>query len=251
MALKTIYTSADEIPSEVAGLYTESNGHFVLDIEDVDNHPKVRNLVTANKSNAQKAQERFQELEALRQKLSVLPEDFDPEEYQALKAGKGAKPDEQLQLLKEQHARALAAAQAQSKQAYDTLAQQLAERDNYIDNQTRRDALNAALDEAGFDPMHKPMLTKFLADNIKVRREEDGRRVAFSETDLGDVSPLELVKSFASREGKAYLAKPSGPGAQGNGSKGYGNKTITRAQFAQLDPVSQAKAMADKIQLVD
>lgn len=251
MALKTIYTSADEIPSEVAGLYTESNGHFVLDIEDVDNHPKVRNLVTANKSNAQKAQERFQELEALRQKLSVLPEDFDPEEYQALKAGKGAKPDEQLQLLKEQHARALAAAQAQSKQAYDTLAQQLAERDNYIDNQTRRDALNAALDEAGFDPMHKPMLTKFLADNIKVRREEDGRRVAFSETDLGDVSPLELVKSFASREGKAYLAKPSGPGAQGNGSKGYGNKTITRAQFAQLDPVSQAKAMADKIQLID
>ena len=251
MAFKTIYTSADEIPSEVASLYTESNGHFVLDIEDVDNHPKVRNLVTANKSNAQKAQERFQELEALRQKLSVLPEDFDPEEYQALKAGKGAKPDEQLQLLKEQHARALAAAQAQSKQAYDTLAQQLAERDNYIDNQTRRDALNAALDEAGFDPMHKPMLTKFLADNIKVRREEDGRRVAFSETDLGDVSPLELVKSFASREGKAYLAKPSGPGAQGNGSKGYGNKTITRAQFAQLDPVSQAKAMADKIQLVD
>ena len=251
MALKTIYTSADEIPSEVAGLYTESNGHFVLDIEDVDNHPKVRNLVTANKSNAQKAQERFQELEALRQKLSVLPEDFDPEEYQALKAGKGAKPDEQLQLLKEQHARALAAAQAQSKQAYDTLAQQLAERDNYIDNQTRRDALNAALDEAGFDPMHKPMLTKFLADNIKVRREEDGRRVAFSETDVGDVSPLELVKSFASREGKAYLAKPSGPGAQGNSSKGYGNKTITRAQFAQLDPVSQAKAMADKIQLVD
>lgn len=251
MALKTIYTSADEIPSEVASLYVENDGRFVLDIEDVDNHPKVRNLVTANKSNAQKAQERFQELEALRQKLSVLPEDFDPEEYQALKAGKGAKPDEQLQLLKEQHARALAAAQAQSKQAYDTLAQQLAERDNYIDNQTRRDALNAALDEAGFDPMHKPMLTKFLADNIKVRREEDGRRVAFSETDLGDVSPLELVKSFASREGKAYLAKPSGPGAQGNGSKGYGNKTITRAQFAQLDPVSQAKAMADKIQLVD
>lgn len=251
MALKTIYTSADEIPSEVVSLYVENDGRFVLDIEDVDNHPKVRNLVTANKSNAQKAQERFAELEALRQKLSVLPEDFDPEEYQALKAGKGAKPDEQLQLLKEQHARALAAAQAQSKQAYDTLAQQLAERDNYIDNQTRRDALNAALDEAGFDPMHKPMLTKFLADNIKVRREEDGRRVAFSETDLGDVSPLELVKSFASREGKAYLAKPSGPGAQGNGSKGYGNKTITRAQFAQLDPASQVKAMADKIQLVD
>jgi hypothetical protein len=251
VALKTIYTSADEIPSEVASLYVENDGRFVLDIEDVDNHPKVRNLVTANKSNAQKAQERFQELEALRQKLSVLPEDFDPEEYQALKAGKGAKPDEQVQLLKEQHARALAAAQAQSKQAYDTLAQQLAERDSYIDNQTRRDALNAALDEAGFDPMHKPMLTKYLADNIKVRREEDGRRVAFSETDLGDVSPLELVKSFASREGKAYLAKPSGPGAQGNGSKGYGNKTITRAQFAQLDPVSQAKAMADKIQLVD
>lgn len=250
MALKTVYETEDQIPAEVKGLYAESDGRYVLDLEDIDAHPKVRGVVTANKANAQKAQERLAELELARQRLAQLPEDFDAEEYQRLKAGAG-KPDEQVQLLKEQHARALAAAQAQSKQAYDTLAQQLAERDNYIDNQTRRDALNAALDEAGFDPMHKPMLTKFLADNIKVRREEDGRRVAFSETDLGDVTPLELVKSFASREGKAYLAKPSGPGAQGNGSKGYGNKTITRAQFAQLDPVSQAKAMADKIQLVD
>lgn len=250
MALKAIYTSADEVPEALKELYAEAaDGRFVLDIEDVDNHPKVRGVITANKENAKKAQERLAKVEELTSKLSSLPEDFDPEEWTRLKSG--GKPDEQLQGLKDQHTRAVEALKAKHASDLAAITAQVSERDGYIDGQTRRDALSAALDEAGFDPAHKPMLAKFLADQIKVRREEDGRRVAFADTDLGEQSPQDFVKDFASKAGKAYLAKASGPGAPGSQNTRAGAKSMTRADFEKLDPATQAKTMAERVQLVD
>ena len=68
--------------------------------------------------------------------------------------------------------------------------------------------------------MHKALLVDHLAPKIKVRREDDGRRVAFADTDLGEVSPLDFVKEFAGKAGKVYLAKASGPGAPGSDKPG-------------------------------
>lgn len=250
MALKSFYTDANEIPEGLRDYYAEAaDGRFVLEVEDLDSHPKVRGVITANRENARKAQERQAKIEELEGRIQALPEDFDADEWERLKSD--AKPDEQIQTLKEQHARALEALKAKHKADLDDAMAQISERDNYIDGQTRRDALNAALDEAGFDPMHKPMLAKYLADQIKVRREDDGRRVAFADTDLGEIDPLDFVKDFAAKQGKAYLAKPSGPGAPGSHNPRTGVKTITRAEFEKLDPATQAKTMAEKVQLID
>ncbi|QRF90891.1 hypothetical protein CLH39_11895 [Alcaligenes faecalis] len=219
MALKSFYTEASEVPENLKDLYTEAaDGRFVLDVEDIDAHPKVSGVIRANKENAAKAKERLTKIEELEGRIGALPEDFDADEWERLKSG--AKPDEQITALKEQHARAVEGLKAKHKADLDAVTAQVVERDGYIDGQTRRDALNAALDEAGFDPAHKPMLSKFLADQIKVRREGDGQRVAFADTDLGEVSPVEFVKDFAAKQGKAYLAKPSGPGAPGNNGAG-------------------------------
>lgn len=219
MALKSTYASADDIPEALKDLYSEaSDGRFVLDIEDIDAHPKVSGVIRANKENAAKAKERLAKLEEAEARLSALPEDFDPDEWSRLKSG--AKPDEQIQSLKEQQARAIEAVKAKAKADLDALTAQIAERDSYIDGVTRDSALQAALDEAGFDPMHKPMLAKFLGDQIKVRREDDGKRVAFADTDLGEVAPLDFVKEFAAKQGKAYLAKATGPGAPGSDKPG-------------------------------
>lgn len=251
MALKSFYSDASEVPEALRGEYVETaDGRFVLDIEDVDNHPKVRGVITANKENAKKAQERLAKIEELQSRISELPEDFDPSEWSRLKSG-GGKPDEQMQALKDQHSRALEALKAKHNSDLAAITAQVQERDSYIDGQTRQNALSAALDEAGFDPMHKPMIAKFLADQIKVRREDDGRRIAFAETDLGELSPQDFVKEFASKQGKAYLAKASGPGANGSSNTRTGAKTMNRAEFDRLDPSSQAKAMAEKVQLVD
>lgn len=251
MALKSFYTDASEIPEAYKSEYTETaDGRYVLDIEDVDNHPKVRGVITANKENAQKAKERLAKIEELQSRISDLPEDFDASEWARLRSGNG-KPDEQLNAIRDQHAKAVEAIKAKHSSDLAAITAQVQERDSYIDGQTRQNALSAALDDAGFDPMHKPMIAKFLADQIKVRREDDGRRIAFAETDLGELSPQDFVKEFASKQGKAYLAKASGPGAPGSTNTRTGSKTITRAEFEKLDPSAQAKTMADRVQLVD
>lgn len=251
MALKALYATADDIPEAVKSLYSEAaDGRFILDIEDVDNHPKVRGVITANRENAKKAQERQSRIEELEGKISGLPEDFDAEEWGRLKSG--AKPDEQLQALKDQHSRAVETIKAKHKTDLDALTGQLNERDGYIDGQTRREALLSALDEAGFDPAHKALLADHLGPKIKVRREDDGRRVAFADTDLGEIAPLEFIKDFAAKAGKAYLAKPTGPGAPGSQSMRPGAKSISRAEFDKLDPAAQQKAiMTDKMTVVD
>lgn len=228
MALKSFYTEAGEVPENLKDLYTEAaDGRFVLDVEDIDAHPKVSGVIRANKENAAKAKERLTKIEELEVRIGGLPEDFDADEWERLKSG--AKPDEQITTLKEQHTRVVEGLKAKHKTDLDAIAAQVSERDGYIDGQTRRDALNTALDEAGFDPAHKPMLSKFLADQIKVRREDDGQRIAFADTDLGEVSPVEFVKDFAAKQGKAYLAKASGPGAPG--SHGAGQRGQTAGNF--------------------
>jgi hypothetical protein len=214
MALKSVYASVDDIPEALREHYVEaSDGRFVADIEDIDGHPKVTGVIHANKENAKKAKDRLAKIEELEGRISALPEDFDAEEWARLRSG--AKPDEALQALKDQHIRAIEALKAKAKADQDAFNAQIGERDGYIDGQTRRDALNAALDEAGFDPIHKALLVDHLGPRIKVRREDDGRRVAFADTDLGEIAPLEFVRDFAGKQGKAYLAKPSGPGATG------------------------------------
>lgn len=251
MALKSFYTEATEIPEGLDSFYQEdAEGRFVLQIADIDAHPKVRGVITANNENKRKAQERLAKLEALEGRLSGIPEDFDADEWERLKAGNNL-PEEQLQSIKDQHAKAVAGLKNQYAADIEAINAQLAERDEYIDGLARKSALDAALDEAGFDPIHKPMLTKFLADQVKVKRTDDGNRVAFAETDLGDISTAEFVKDFAAKQGKAYLAKATGPAASGNNGARAGAKTITRAEFEKLDPATQAKTMADRVQLVD
>lgn len=214
MALKSTYPTADDIPEGQRNLYSETpDGKYVLDVEDIDAHPKVSGVIRANKENARKAQERLAKVEELEGKLSGLPDDFDADEWTRLRAG--GKPDAQ-----EQQARAVDALRAKHKADIEAMAAQLGERDQYIDGQARRSAISAALDESGFDPVHKDLLADHLAPNIKVRREDDGRRVAYAETDMGEVSALDFVAGFAAKSGQPYLAKASGPGAPGSGKPG-------------------------------
>lgn len=243
MALKTVYTSADEVPEAHREFYAESaDGRFVLEIDDLDSHPTVRGVINANNENKRKAQERFTQLEAANKKLAALPEDFDPEAWSRFKSGAKPADEEQLNSIRAQHTKAVDQLKAQHQAQIDAIAQQVAERDSYIDGQARRDALNTALDEAGFDPVHKPMLSKFLEGQIKVRHEDGGQRVAFAETELGDLSPLEYVKDFAKKNGAAYLSKASGPSGTGNN----GNSRITSGGNIGGSKQDRQKAIAAK-----
>lgn len=254
MGLKALLDSVDDVAEAMREFYKEdASGKFVLDIEGIDDHPKVRGVITANRENVKKRDQYKARAEELEGKVAGLPDDFDADEWTRLKAGEGGKPDEAMQALKDQHARAIEGLKAKNKTDLDAVSAQIAERDGYIDRTTRNDELRKALRDVGVDmDQHEDVLLDHLGKRVKVQRSDDGRRTAIVETDLGDLPVADFVKEWSGAKGKAYLGKPSGPDPKGNGNARGGGKTMTRADFEKLDPASQSKAMTvDKITLVD
>jgi hypothetical protein len=244
MALKSVYTSADDIPEEHKAFYREDGDKYVLDIEGIDDHPKVRGVITANRENIRKRDEYKAKLSELEGKVSTLPEDFDPDEWARLKAGEGGKPDEAIQALKDQHARAIEALKQKHASELTAKDQQIGERDSYIDRTLADGGLKDALLDVGVDPDLLDGALASLRPNVKVQRAENGDRKAIVETDLGEIGVPEFVKEWASAKGKAYLGKPSGPDAQGNNGNSRG-KTLPAGSFGG-DKSERTKAIASK-----
>lgn len=242
MALKALIADLTEVDEALRAHYTEKDGAYYLDLDDFGKHPGAATLkATLNRVNKDKDALAAKVAE-WQPKIEALPEDFDADEWERLKSG--AEPSEQIQTLKDQHARAIEAMKAKAKADQEALAVQLAERDGYIDGTTRDVALSAALDDAGFDPKHKPMLAKFLADRVKVRRDDGGARSAYVETDLGEVSTLDFIKDFAAKDGKDYLAKATGPGAPGSAAMRNGEANPFASQH--WNKTRQAQLPAEK-----
>lgn len=230
MGLKALLETIDDLPEEMKSLYSETKVGdktlYALDIEDIDNHPKVRGVITANRENARKRDEYKAKVEDLEARVASLPEDFDPDEWTRLKAGEGGKPDEAIQALKDQHARAIEALKAKHSKDLQEREAAVAERDRFIDTTIRNDELRRALREAGVDmDQHEEVLLDHLGKQVKVQRTDDGKRMAMVETDLGEVPVSDFIKEWAGTKGKAYLGKASGPDPHGNNGGRGGHKT--------------------------
>lgn len=63
MGLKAILETIDDLSEETRSLYSEQKvGEktvFVLNVEDIDNHPKVRGVITANNENKRNDPDHF------------------------------------------------------------------------------------------------------------------------------------------------------------------------------------------------
>lgn len=113
---------------------------------------------------------------------------------------------------------------------------------------TRDRALSEALQAAGVtEPAFVKASAKMLSEMVQIG--EDG--TAIVDTGMGPRVLGDFVKSWAASEGKAFVTPPSGGGAKGSdGTKASG--TMKRADFENLDPSEQQKAMViDKVTLVD
>jgi len=249
MGLKAILETIDDLPEEQKSLYSESKVGdktvFVLDIDDIDNHPKVRGVVTANRENVRKRDEYKAKVEELEGKVSALPEDFDPDEWTRLKAGEDGKPDEAIQALKDQHARAVETLKAKHSKDLADKDALLSERDGYIDRTLIDGGLKDALLDVGVNPELLDGALASLRGSVKVHKADDGNRTAIVETDLGDVPVADFVKEWAGTKGKAYLGKPSGPGGEGNNGNGRGGIKTQSGDFGG-DKSARTKAIASK-----
>lgn len=228
MGLKSFYESLDEVPEALRDHYAEDKGKFVLIVDDIDDHPKVRGVITANKANVIKRDEYKAKLADAEAKLAELPEDFDAEKWVELNANANkddpAKKDEQLQSMKAVYEGKLT--NLQKKYETDIAAKnaELQERDGYIDSTVRDGGLKDSLLAVGVNPDLLDGALASLRNSVKVQRTDDGSRKAIVETDLGEVGVTDFVKDWAQTKGKAYLNPPTGHAPNGNDGHQRGGK---------------------------
>lgn len=244
MGLKSLYTSQDDIPEEHKSFYKEDGDKFVLDIEGIDDHPKVRGVITANRENVKKRDEYKRQVDELKVKVDGLPEDFDADEWAQLKAGQTGKPDEAIQALKDQQAKAVQTLKDKHAQELAERDQQIGERDGYIDRTLVDGGLKDALLDVGVAPELLDGALAVLRGNVKVQRADSGDRKAIVETDLGEVAVTDFVKEWAGTKGKAYLGKPTGVGGDGNNGDRRGTR-LPAGDFGG-DKGDRTKAIANK-----
>jgi hypothetical protein len=237
MALKAIFDTEHDIPEELREQYEEDKklGKWVLAIEGLEAHPKVRAVATANRENATKRDELKAKVKALEERLAGYPEDFDPVEFETLKTaatepGDRPKPDEQLTKLREQLEARHAAQLARKEADIETWKSQAETTRKRLEHRTLDVQIDAALEEAGINPKFKPAVKALLKTTNKFQVVEDGDDMAaIVETELGQVSAAEYVKTWAGGEGQMYVAPPEGAGATGNNR----SRTFEKNPFAK------------------
>ncbi len=250
MGISAVLESLDDVQESVKSLYKRDEEHdiYVLDIDGIDDHPKVRGVITANKTNKEtrdKFKARAEELEA---RLKNIPEDFDPEAYADLKERleKGQGPDLDERLAK------------QRAKLEETFKAQIAEKEGQINSLTSGlhrmvidGGIDAGMDAAGIDPKHKSMLKPFLKSLAPITVETDGDMFKASvDTDLGSVDLGKFVSEWAAGDGKVYQAKPNGPRPRGGDGQG-GSGAVTRAEFDAMSHSERASVAKNGVKVVD
>ena len=253
MGLKALIESVDDLPEGMKDFYKQDGDKFILDVDDIDSHPKVRGVITANRENKTKRDALRAELDGFKDKYSWLPEDFDADALDTLKQaaeGKGGQPsEEQISELRTKTAEKL---EKKYLPEIQTREEKLGKLHGAIQRMTIDDGLSRAMDEASIDPMHKSKLLPYLKTRGKIQVEEDGDTFkAVVDTDMGAVSLSQFVSEWAgSDDGKIYVAKSTGPDAKGG--KGGGNSTtIKRSVWDGMSHLERAEASKAGKKVVD
>lgn len=235
MPLKSILETIDDLSEDTKALYAEQKVGdrtvYVLDVDGIDDHPKVRGVVTANRENVRKRDAYKGELDTLRARLEGLPEDFDHDAYEALRAqaeGKAPpKTDEQV-----------AQVRSQLERKHQTEIGKKDERISSLEGTVRRilvdDGLTKALLDANVSKEFLPAAKALLKEKGVVKlSEEDGQFSATVETDMGPMTLGKYVSEWAGGdEGKAFVAKPTGGDARGGEGKHSGPNPFKRGDAA-------------------
>ena len=265
MPLKAIFETQDDIPEELREHYEEAKGgKWVLSLDGLDDHPKVRGVVTANRENVTKRDQYKARVAELEEKLAGYPEEFDPVQYETLKAAaEGKEPpktDEQVAQLRKQLEAQHAAQMARKDQELAKAQEQLAAKQKRLEKRTIDDDLTRSLVENGCNPKLMAAAKALLKESGAVRMvEEDDDVRAMVETEMGTVPAGEYVKTWLGGEGSAFVLAPVGGDALGNNrghardpnpfSKPTWNKThqsqMIRSDRAKAERLAKSAGFAD------
>lgn len=229
MGLKAVVTTLDDIPEALHELYVEQDGRYVLTVDGVDDHPAVGTLKNAYERTKAERKQYIEDLKALRAKVDGLPDDFDPDEFDRLKAeleelkagepDKGAKkPDGDAQSVRKMLEQRIASLEKKHASEVDAMRAEVEAKAAVINRLIVDDGLTRALMEAGVTtPSFVRAAKAMLAPSVKID-DDEGDYKAIVETDMGPVPLDKFVADWAaSDEGRVFVAPARGADATGNG----------------------------------
>lgn len=267
MPIPVMLDSLDDLSDEMKENYAkdEKSGKYLLQLDGLEDHPDVRGLSTANKTNRTKRdelkaenedlQKKLEESEAKLAKASELPEGYSEERWNellALEDTSKEKRDERLQAQKESYEKRISELTTAHDKAIATKDDEITERDTFIERTVKEGGLRQALMDNDVDTKLLGGAIAMLLPQVKITRDESGARKAVVETDLGTDTVDEFVGKWVKGDtGKHYIGKSTGPGPKDGDKKTETGKTITREAFSQLNPAEQSRKAQEGIKVVD
>lgn len=215
MPLKALLETLDGVDDSHKAFYKEDNGKFLLDIEGVDEHPTVKHLKTSFEKTKAEKKTANDQLAALRTRFDGIPDDFDVDAYNSMKAlTEGKKPDE---------VRAEIRTQLEDKHRKD-LDKVVKEKET-IEASLRKllidDGITKALLDANVGKEFMAAAKALIKEKGVIKIEtDDGVYTAIVETDLGNMPISKYVGEWvAGDEGKVFVPKATGGSATGGEGK--------------------------------
>lgn len=229
MTLRAVVDSLDGIPESLHDEYIEKDGKFYLDLDGTLNaHTAVVPLANSL-ANVRKEKKTLQDrVTALEARTVGLPEDFDPTKYadivaelEAIKKDPNRDKDTEAKLQKERERYEQRLRDAETKRLADIKAkdEEILERDTLIHATLVDGGLTDALVKHGIAKEFMGATRALLRGSVKVKRDDDGKRHAVVDTDLGEVDIDRFVENWSkSDDGKPFVMPAKGGGGHGSGN---------------------------------
>lgn len=241
MALKAVLDSLDSVDAAFHDLYAEKDGKFILQVEGIREHPDTLALSNALARVRTEKGDLATKLAEAEGRLEGLPDDFNAEAYEELRAqadaGDGKDVDARIEQLRSQHEARIKAQETKHQNALAKVQGDLDKKVAQLDRTVIEGGLLAAMDEANIDPKHRRKLAPYLRSLGKTKLvEEGGEMVALVETDLGDVPVSKFVADWAaSDDGKEYVGKPTGLDAKGGDGRRMEGNPFAKAAWNKTE----------------
>jgi hypothetical protein len=229
LTLRAVIENAEDVPEAFKSEYVEKDGKFYLDLDNtINTHTSIMPLSIAL-TNVKKEKKTLQDkVTALEAKTTGLPDEFDPAKYadlvaelEALKVDPQRDKDTEAKLQKERERYEQRLRDAEAKRVADLKAKdkEIEERDGVIHETLVDGGLTEALVKHGVAPHFMTATRALLRSSVKIKREDDGKRHAMVDTDLGEVDIDHFVENWSkSDDGKPFVVQAKGSGGHGSGN---------------------------------
>ena len=217
MAIKTQFLTQEEIPEALKEHAVEVDGKWVIEVIDIETHPKVNKLRNAYTKEKEKRDAQAAAIADLQVKLDSIPEDFDADRWTQLKLieSKAIDPEKQKEAIKKELDAQRVAIKADLEKKHElekkALEDEKLKLKNFLEKTVKQDRLREGLIAAGVAKELLAGAMALLQSRITIVADgEDFRDVV--ETDMGDLSAKDYALQWVQKdEGKPYVKPASGP----------------------------------------